>query len=180
MVMIKGKGSFSGRNLVATVYEDAKTEKGGAFAQVQLDARDEHAPGNTTLNLTSKLKEYNGEKRYDNGAHYSKDQIDKIVEAAGDNKYEGKTPQGKAFTSYGIKADLMKANDGSGLIVNTKRPLEASEFAVDGETFDRQVKSVQEARASRAAAKEEKAPEASKEAGASQEVEVEQEEPEVG
>ena len=72
----------------------------------------------------------------------------------------------------------MKASDGKGLIINTKKEMTTSDFKVDENSFSRQVESTKAAKAAEA----EKAPEAeqAKEAPSAEAPAVEQEEPELG
>ncbi|WP_181273675.1 hypothetical protein [Brevibacterium oceani] len=188
MVMLQGKGAMTGVNLVAKVYNNGETKDGKShYADIQVDARDPRAKGQTNLNLKSEARkdaegkpvlDANGRQRFSNGAPYSKGQLEEIVKAAGPNKEPLVTKDGKEVgTVYGLKGSVMPSTNGSGLVVNTKK-VEPGEFKVDKDTIANQFDAMREARDAAKAAKQNE-PEQTQEAAAEAPA-VEQDEPAVG
>lgn len=183
MVYLKGKGAMTGVNLIAKVYDNGATKDGKShYADIQVDARDERAKGQTNLNLKSeKVQTPDGKQRYNNSAPYSKGQMEEIVAAAGPNKEPLLDKDGNAVgTVYGFKGSVMPATRGTGLVVNTKK-VEQGDFKVDKDTIANQFAAMREAKAARDAAQaEQPSAEVEQTAQAEQVAEVEQEEPAVG
>ena len=151
---------MTGRNLLVVVYtdkdgnpknltKDGKTQ----YADVQLDARDPLAVGQTNLHATTRRdKAPDGSDRYSNGAPYSVDQFTAIQEAAAGNVAKVPTKDGGLAEVYGVKADIMPATRGSGLVINTKKEMGTSAFTVDGDVLSNQIAAVREAKAAKDAA----------------------------
>lgn len=182
MAQLKGKGAMTGVNLVAVVYDNGATKDGKShYADVQVDARDPRGPGQTNLHLKSdRVKGPDGKTRFNNGAPYSISQLDEIKQAAGPNTEPVNDKDGNQVgTLYGVKGNVMPANRGTGLVINTKS-VEASEFKVDANTLDNQFASIKAAKEAQAAAKsnQAEAPAAEQTAQAEQSADVE--EPAVG
>lgn len=159
MAVLKGKGSMTGVNLVARVYDNGATKDGKShYADVQVDARDSRGPEQTNLHLKSeRVTAPDGSTRFNNGAPYSIGQMDAIKEAAGPNTEPLRNEAGdKVGTVYGFKGNVMPATRGTGLVVNTKE-VGPSEFKVDAKTLDNQYESMAKAKEARAAAKQNEA-----------------------
>ncbi|MEU7156126.1 hypothetical protein AB0A98_06730 [Streptomyces chrestomyceticus] len=172
VALLKGKGAMTGVNLIARVYDNAKTKDGKSqYADVQVDARDPRGPAQTNLHLKSdRVKSEDGKVRYNNGASYSAGQMEEIAKAAGSNTEPILDKDGNAVgTVYGFKGNVMPATRGTGLVVNTKS-VKASEFTVDGKTLDNQFQSMKAAAVAQKAGKdsqtESPAPEAEQEQAA--------------
>lgn len=175
MAQFKGKGALSEVNLVAIHYSNAVSrdketgEIKGRAIELQLDARDHRAAGQDNLNLsTKKDKGPDGKDRFDNGVFYSANQANDMLKAAGTNRFDVKNKDGvKVGDGFALKADLMFSKDGNA-IVNTKKPMGASDFQVDENTRDNQFNHMRETRAAKAAAKEAEKPAVQAEAPAPQ------------
>lgn len=151
MAQLKGPGAMTGVNLVVKTFDNNVTKDGKwHFLDAQVDARDARGPGQTNLHLTSERvkDEKTNQTRYNNGAAYSVSQFEKIREAAGTNVVpivkDGKT----IGAVFGVKANLMTASNGNGLLINTQT-LAASDFQVTDATLGEQIESMKAARASR-------------------------------
>jgi hypothetical protein len=155
MALLKGKGSMTGVNLIARVYDNGATKDGKThYADVQIDARDSRGPEQTNLHLKSeRTKGSDGKTVYNNGAPYSAAQMDEIKKAAGPNTEPLVNQQGeKVGTLYGVKGNVMPASRGTGLVINTKT-VGPSEFKVDSKTLDNQFDSMKAASAAAAEAR---------------------------
>ena len=175
MAQLKGPGAMTGVNLVVKTFDNNVTKDGKTqYLDVQVDARDSRGHGQTNLHLTSERvkDEKTGETRYNNGAPYSEAQFAAIKEAAGDNVTPILKDGEQIGAVYGVKANVMPAAKGNGLVVNTKS-LEPSEFTVDGNTLNAQFESI-------AAAKETKAAEAPAVEAEAEVEQVAEVEPQVG
>lgn len=142
MAHLTGKGAYTGVNLVALVYNNGVTKnKKSTYADVQVDHRDDRAAGQTNLHLKSeKVQAPDGSTRYNNGAPYSMDQLESIIDAAGPNKEPIRNKAGEEIgTVYGLKANVMPSSHGKGLVINTKDGLGHSDFKVDSDTLDQQI-----------------------------------------
>ncbi|MFC9756694.1 hypothetical protein [Streptomyces sp. NPDC056921] len=154
MAQLKGKGSMTGVNLIAKVYTNGITkDRKSQYADVQVDARDQRGPEQTSLHLRSDRVVGDDDKvRYNNGAPYSINQMADIVKAAGPNTEPILDRDGNEVgTLYGFKGNVMPASRGTGLVVNTKT-VGASDFKVDDKTLDNQFTSMRSARKAQAAA----------------------------
>lgn len=185
MARLRGKGSMTGVNLLAVVYDNSETKNGKTqFADVQVDHRDQRGADQTNLHLVSaRQKDDKGQTRINNGAGYSVAQMDKIKEAAGPNTEPYRNKDGQEIgTVYGFKADVMPSSRGSGLVVNTNKEIQASEFKVDEHTIDNQFQSIAQAREAQAASREAQAeaPAAEQSSEQSAEAQAEDQEPAVG
>lgn len=152
---------MTNRKLVVVTYDNSVTKDGKTrYLDVQLDARDPLAKGQTNLHATTT---YDKEKdRYNNGAPYSVGQYEDMVKAAGDNIT--KLPNGATVMT--LDASLMVQTRGNkGLIINTKKDM-APGLAVDEKIMDNQFAAIQEAKAAKAAEAQVEAPEAEVEAEA--------------
>ena len=148
-------------NLVAVTYDNSTTKDGkeSQYLDVQVDGRDPRGKGQTNLHLVSERTEFEGKTRYNNSAPYTKKQFDAIKEAAGDNKTPVINKDGQEVgTLYAVKASVMPAGTGKGLVINTAKPMSTSEFKVDAKTLTGQMDAVRDAKAAKAAAKEAAAP----------------------
>lgn len=154
MAVLKGKGAMTGVNLVARSYDSSVTQDGRTrYLDVMVDHRDQRGADQTNLHLTSQRVIEDNRTTFNNSAGYRSTQFDKIVEAAGDNTTPLLNKNGeKVGTIYGLKADLMPSPRGSGLLINTNKDLQASDFAVDGTTIDEMFVSMAQAKDARAAA----------------------------
>ncbi len=180
-MQLQGPGSMTKRKLVVVTYDNNKTKDGKTqYLDVQLDARDEFAPGQTNLHaVTRSDKDKDGNVRYTNGAPYSADQFEAIKAAAGDNYVQLANRDGSPGPHvYTVEANVMPATRGSGIIINTKGEMGPG-LEVDDKIIDRQFESVAAAKAAKDAEKSAQvdAPEAETEAAVEQS--VEHEEPEV-
>lgn len=168
---LKGKGGFSGVNTVIAAYDKSVhvNEKTGATTQwldVQVDARDPRGKDDTNLHLYSERQEVDGKTRYGNGAAYSERQFGVIREAAGPNHEPILNKDGEQVgTLYAVKADVTKAANGRGLIINTKADKDGkvhvgpADFKVEKDTLANQFEAMRVARGSRQApAPEQQAP----------------------
>ena len=157
MAILKGPGAFTDVNLIAVQYDKSMTKNGkSAYLDMQIDAQDKRGPNQTSLHLVSdRQKDAEGNVRWNNGAPYSTDQLNTIKEAAGDNTIRVKNVDGEEIgTAYALKASIMKASRGNGLVINTVKPMGPSDFKLDESTMDNQYASMS---AASAAAKEKKA-----------------------
>lgn len=158
MAILKGPGAFTDVNLIAVQYDNSVTKNGkSAYMDVQIDARDEkRGPGQTSLHLVSERQQgADGKVRYNNGAPYSTGQVEAIKEAAGDNAVRVKNVKGEEVgTAYALKASLMKASRGTGLVIQTAKPMGPSDHTLDENSMDGQYASM---KAARVAADEKKA-----------------------
>lgn len=154
MALLKGPGATTGINLIAKVYKNSVTkDRKTQYADVQIDARDPRGPEQTNLHLKSdRTKSENGNVRYNNGAPYSKGQMEEIAKAAGPNTEPILEGGKEVGTIYGFKGNVMPATRGTGLVVNTNS-VKASDFKVDDNTLDSQFASTHAAREAQAAAK---------------------------
>lgn len=198
MVNLKGKGSMSGKNLLVVAYDSSIGKGDGGklnFLDVQLDHRDPAGPGQSNLHATSKQSKNkdgsamtkNGKQLYDHNVNYYDKQLDAIKEAAGPNTEPLLTNEGEPVgTVYAVKGNLMSNPRGPGLMVNTKEgQLEQSELPKIGpDTMKAQYDSASaasaEARAAKAAQKEEPAAEAAKAEPAVESAEASADEPAFG
>lgn len=151
MAVLKGKGSMTGVNLIARVYDNGGTKDGKThYADVQVDARDSRGPGQSNLHLKSeRVTTPDGKSGFNNGAPYSVGQMEEIVKAAGPNKERFTNEAGEEVgTVYGFKGNVMPASRGTGLVVNTKT-VGPSEFKVEPNTLDNQYKAMEAVAAQR-------------------------------
>lgn len=174
MANLRGPGSMKAINLVAVTFPNSVTKDGKSrYLDVQVDAQDSRAPGQTNLHLvTERVKDKEGKDRINNGAPYSTAQFASIKEAAGDNVVT--LPNGAEV--YSVKADLMPSSRKSGLVLNTKT-VEASDFKIDTKVLDNQFASVKEAKTAQAEAPQADAAEAQAEAPQADAAEVKADEP---
>ncbi|WP_026820065.1 hypothetical protein [Arthrobacter castelli] len=185
MAQLKGKGAFTGVNLVAKTFDNNVTKDGKTrFLDVQVDHRDERGKSETNLHLTSnRTVGDDGQTRYNNGAPYSAGQFDKIAEAAGPNVEPIANADGEKIGQlYGVKANVMPSAKGNGLVLNSES-LGGSDFDIDSQTMDGQFSSMREARDARATEQQATAePAAEQTAGVEAETErvAESEEPQLG
>lgn len=180
MALLKGKGSMTGVNLVGRVFDKGQTKDGKTrFIDFQVDARDKKAGPQTNAHLVAEKRvDKDGVERINNASGYSTEQFEAIVAAAGPNKERITDKDGNEVgTIYGVKANLMPASRGNGLVINHKS-VEQSDFKVGNDTLDNQYASMKEAKAAQGAknAKQAAAPEQAAEV----EQAVEVEEPAVG
>lgn len=155
------------RNLL--VYDFGIQGKNGSVKlEIQLDSRDSVAKGGAgltpdnaaSLRLVDRQTHYkdaNGEvkSRYEHGAFYSGNQMDKIREAAGDKHAEIKLSNGNVVNVYGIKADLIQTTEnfknanlesfkGKVLAIDTSKEMGPSDFNVGPKIYENQFKRGQE------------------------------------
>lgn len=181
MAILKGKGSMTGINVLAKVYDNGVSKDGKThFIDAQIDARDARGAEQTNLHLKSELTtSEDGTTRFNNGAAYSTGQMEEIIKAAGPNTEPVLNKDGeKVGTLYAVKANLMPANRGTGLVLNTKS-LAQSDFKVGPDTLTNQLASMKAAKEAREAAKA-AAPEQTVEAEQAVEQQVQVDEPSVG
>lgn len=204
MAELRGKGSATDREVFGRYFDNGMTKDGKTIwvdFQLRGEALKKEDP-QTDLHLVTQMKpkrdkagkEVLNEKGevvygFDNGAPYSKDQVDKCIKAAGDNVV--KTKDGTVFA---LKASLMPQSKGHGLVVNTNKPMSPSDYPLDMETlYQNQKVAVEEGRAyieehpeldpkarreaARAAKKAAQAAKEAPEAGKEAAVEAAQEEP---
>lgn len=182
MANLRGKGSFTGVNLLARTYDNAVTKDGKTqFLDVQVDARDARAAGDNNLHLTStRTKDQNGKDTYNNSAAYTSGQYEDMQAAAGPNSEPILNKDGEKIGQVlAFKANVMPSQRGNGLVVNTKS-LEQSDHKVDSQTLDNQYAAMKEAGAAAKAAAPEQSAEAQAEAPQVAEAEAEAEEPAIG
>lgn len=156
-----GPGAMTNRPLLAVIYPNSVTKNGKTqFIDVQLNADDPAAPGNSDLHVSSVRKTLPDDvaarlgKKFDwvNTQPYSMTQIEAIKEAAGDNfvvvsKADG-TP---GPTVYSVQASLMPVKSG-GLIINVKKPMEAGP-TIDENVLTKQFETMKAAKDAKAAEK---------------------------
>lgn len=140
MVQLRGKGSMTGVNLLVKVYDNGVTKKGSHYADVSVDHRDPQAEGQTNLHLvsTKTVDDKTGVVSYNNSAPYSKAQFEALVGTAGPNteRHLNKAGDKELGSVFAVKADLMPASNGQGLVINTNKPILQSEFKVGPETLN--------------------------------------------
>ncbi|MDT8913573.1 hypothetical protein [Amycolatopsis sp. PS_44_ISF1] len=139
-------------NLLARVFPTNLTKDGKTqYVDVQVDARDSRASGQTNLHLRSERVERDDNKpRWSYGVPYSTNQMAEIIKAAGPNREPIANKDGTQIgTVYGFKANVMPVTRGTGLVVNTKS-VQPSDFEVDGDTLNNQFDSVRAAALMRA------------------------------
>lgn len=177
MAQLKGPGAMTGVNLVVKTFDNNVTKDGKTqYLDVQVDARDQRAPGQNNLHLISeRVDKDDGEVRYNNGAPYSMGQFDAIRKAAGPNVEPIMKDGERIGAAFGVKANLMPSSKGNGLIINTKT-VKPSDFKVDGTTLDAQFKSMTAAKE----AKQAQAPAVADQAPAAQAEQSAELEPQVG
>lgn len=178
MAQLKGPGAMTGVNLVVKTFDNNVTRNGKTqYLDVQVDARDQRAPGQNNLHLISeRVDKDDGEVRYNNGAPYSTRQFDTIRQAAGPNIEPIMNKDNEQIGAvFGVKADLMPSSKGNGLIINTKT-VKPSDFKVDGTTLDAQFASMTAAKE----AKQAQAPAVGDPAPAAQAEQSAELEPQVG
>ncbi|QNE18088.1 hypothetical protein F1D05_09565 [Kribbella qitaiheensis] len=143
MAMLKGKGAMTSVNLLAKTFNNNVTKDGRTrYLDVQIDHRDPRGPSQTNLHLVSQRTD---DGLYNNGAPYSKGQFDKIVDAAGPNSEPILKDGQETGRIYAIKANVMPASKGSGLVLNSET-LTQSDFKIDAATMDGQYASMKAAR----------------------------------
>lgn len=187
MAVLKGKGSMTGRNLIVRAHDNAVTKNGKTqYLDIQLDARDEHGPGQTSLHLRSQRQEMpDGSIRWNNGAPYSVSQVEQIKQAAGENTQPVLNKDGVQIgTDYAVKGNLMSSSNGPGLVLNTKS-VGAGDFPLEADSMDNQFASMKAAKeAKQAVEAQAQSPQAEAQAEAAQveqpAVEVEADEPSMG
>lgn len=155
MAVLQGKGSMTGVNLVAKVYDSGVTKNGKShYIDLMIDARDERGAEQANSHLISTREQSaDGKVRYNNSAPYSVSQLEEMRKAAGTNIEPLLNADKERVGSVLLfKSNVMPATTGgNGLVVNTKK-LDASDFTADGQTMDRQFASMTSAsRAARAA-----------------------------
>lgn len=162
MAYLKGPGSMTGVNLIARVYDTAKTKDGKTvFADVQLDSRDPRGKDQTNLHLVSRKSP---EGNYQYGAAYSAGQMEQIQKVAGTNVRPILSKDGENLgTAYAVKANVMPSSRGPGLVINTKS-LAPADFELDSNYAARQIESSKAAKAAKDAKASEKAQETQAEA----------------
>lgn len=125
MARFQGKGSTKQVDLAVALYNNAvsRNEQNGitaAFPTTYLHPDSSTAPGQTNLALNTRRDE-KSPSGYNNTAAYSSSQMRDIVATAGDNHAPMTNKDGQAVGRiYGVKADVMKASNGSGMVMNTK------------------------------------------------------------
>lgn len=151
-----------------SVWRDAETKDIKTYfvtAGIHPDSPLAQGPDQTILALNSK-KDEKSRSGYNNSAGYSRDQMAKIAEVAGDNKAPLLDKDSNVVgTIYGVQADLLPAGDKSGMAINTKtlRPTPLSVGEVGGR--DIQTRIIETQKANKAAKEAQKpAPEAGTEA----------------
>lgn len=170
-MQLKGKGSFSGRNVIVVAYDNAvfTDEKGRVsnYLDVQINAedlREGEVATNLHLFTTQNVSTVDGNEvvQYSNGVTYRPSQLEKIKEVAGDNMVELKSSTGEVIGGvYAVKGDLFMPDytlKGRKFIMLNTKTLEASDFAIGEDVFAKQ------GAATRAASQEAVAPEAVEEA----------------
>lgn len=157
MAQLKGEGSMTGVNLVIVTYDNNVTKDGKSqYLDAQVNAQDSRGPEQSNLHLvTNRSKDDSGKERFSNGAPYSMKQFEAIKEAAGANHV--KLESGASV--YAVKANVMPAGRGNGLVLNTKS-LTASDFQIGDNVIEAQRESTKAAKEARAAAREADGPQA--------------------
>lgn len=171
-MLIKGRGSAENLNLIVVGYTNgvAKGKDGKPAVQyldVQRDLRDPAAAGETSPHAaTYRTKDKQGKDTFGNGVRYSIGQLEAIKAAAGDNWHEN--PDNGQFIGS-LNASVFigdvgpKGSNDKGVIINTKKPLTASEYPVDKDTITHQIETAKANREAAKAAEADKAPEAAAE-----------------
>lgn len=117
MATIKGLGAVKERSLIVIVPEGA--DKSRHPVDVQIDQSlfnpDKIASG-------AKSADPNPHLGLSSPQYYSPDQVVKMREAAGDKVFKAEI-DGKMYEILGIKADLIRASNGKGFVVNTAAPM---------------------------------------------------------
>lgn len=157
---LKGKGGFTGVNTVVVAYDksvhtNAKTGSITQWLDVQVDARDPRAKDDTNLHLYSARQQVDGQTRYNNGAAYTQKQFEAIKQAAGTNTVPVMDKDGskQIGTLYAVKADVIKAANGNGLIINTRADKDGqvhvgpSQFQAGPDTLTNQFEAMRSAKA---------------------------------
>lgn len=139
MANIKGGGA-KGRNLVGTAtYFDGKTDEKGKkqapfyMVDAQLDLRDPANEPKTQSNPHLESHSFvsaDGKERTAHGIRMTVGQVEAIKAGAGDGNFMAITEDGRSV-EFAVKADLMSVarNDGrKTLLINTKSPMEASDY----------------------------------------------------
>ncbi|KIA73391.1 hypothetical protein ANMWB30_23180 [Arthrobacter sp. MWB30] len=156
MAQLKGEGSMTGVNLIVVTYDNNATKDGKTqYLDAQINAQDARGPEQTNLHLVTNRSEADGKTRFSNGAPYSTKQFEAIKEAAGDNYVR----LDSGAHVYAVKANVMPASRGNGLVINTKS-LASSDFGIDEHVIEAQRDSSKAAKEAREAAVEAGAPEA--------------------
>lgn len=156
MAILRGKGAFTGVNLLARTYDDNVTKDGKTqYIDFQVDSRDPRGPGQQVLSL---IRHEVSPGKFNNSAPFSQSQYDAVKEAAGDNKTPILDKEGNAIgTLYAFKANVMPSSRRDGLVpvLSTASP---SDFPpIDKDTYTAQIETT---KAAAAAAREARAAEA--------------------
>lgn len=168
---IRGVGNATQRNMIVTATQmKGKDGKPDYFmVDAQADMRDPKTKALKDSNPHAVSKEFKtpeGQTRVAHGRAYTAEQFKKMQEAGTFMEQDGKLVGT-------LKADLMVTKDGQ-VLVNTKKPMEKSDYKVGPKTLENQAKAIKDMRAKnqaeRAATKD--APEAEAE-GPAKETEAE-------
>lgn len=189
MANLRGPGAMTDVNLIARLYDNAQhTNKNGNtsyFVDVMVDGRNESAKGDPNLHIaTQRTKDANGKQRISNTQPYAQPQLDKLLVAAGDNVTPIKNQAGEAIgKAFAFKGSLMPVKNNQ-LIVNTNKTLGASDFEpVTEQVLNNQFAMMKEASVANKAAKQAQATEApapTEAQVATEQVQVQQDEPSIG
>lgn len=134
MARFQGKGSTTQVDLAVALYNNAvaRNDKGeitAAFPTVYKHPQGEGSKGQTNLALNTR-RDDKSPSGYNNTTAYAASQMQDIVATAGEN-YAPLLNKDKQEVGriYGVKADVMRASDKSGMVINTKT-LNPSELSV--------------------------------------------------
>lgn len=136
-MILKGEGSATERDLIVVSFDNQVTKDGKTrYLDVQMNreglSETEKENSNLHLHSTSQTLE-DGTKRYNNAVPYAMSQYDKLKEAAGDNVIRLES----GAEVFAVKASLTKGSKG-GYVINTQKPIEASEFKLDADVLKKQ------------------------------------------
>lgn len=152
MAGYKGKGRQGGINLVA-VWSDKNMSKGlnghapKQYVDIQLDARDDLAVGQTNLHLSNSGQRISAT---DSGytTPYTLPQFEQMVAAAGDNVDRGPDGMNRATFKAAVIPRQLGGEDSS-LIVDS-RTLQGSDFEIHDKIMEAQAASVSAAKSAQA------------------------------
>jgi hypothetical protein len=153
MAYLQGEGAMTNINLIVKTHFNNVTKNGKSqFLDAMVDHRDPRGPSQTNLHLVSRKQEHNGKTSYNNGAGYSMDQFEKIKAAAGPNTEPVTNKDGEQIgEAFAIKASVMPAK--GGLIINTNKRIDQSDFKMEPNTLNNQFESMKAAKQARQAEK---------------------------